>query len=151
LILETSAGVRITVWRPYQPDRPLTLQLGDSETVTAVHNGVRLQQEAYAWQVREDIWGGLIDAELRETLSQRFIRDFEPVLLPDRRSMDKLKLLLDDIAAAIPNAEWSTSGQQLEEDGETAFRLNALLAFYAQLSWIYEVFRDTPGESISVR
>jgi hypothetical protein len=139
------------VWRPYEPDRPLTLQVGDSGTVTAVDNDVRLQQEAFAWQVREDIWGGLIDAELRGTLSQRFINDFEPVLLPEERSMDKLKLLLDDLAAAIPKAEWSTSGQQLEEDGETAFRLNALLAFYAQLSWIYEVFHDTPGASISVR
>ncbi len=139
------------MWRPYKPDRPLTLQLGDGETVTAVDDDVSLQQEAFAWQVREDIWGGLIDGEIREKLSQRFIDDFEPVLLPDQRSMDKLKLLVDDIAAAIPKAEWSTSGQQLEQDGETAFRLNALLALYAQLSWIYEVFRDTPGASISVR
>ena len=51
--------------------------VSEEETITAVDNDVRLQQEVFAWQVREDIWGGLIDAELRETLSQRFINDAE--------------------------------------------------------------------------
>jgi hypothetical protein len=65
--------------------------------------------------------------------------------------MSKLSPLLDEVAAAIANSEWSASGQQLEDDGETAVMLNALLAFHAQMVWLHDVFKDTPGASVSFR
>jgi hypothetical protein len=123
----------------------------DAETLTLVGPDVRFQQESFSWQAREDIWGGVVDSDLRQQISQRVIDEFEPVLPPDQRSMDKLRELLDALIAAIPEAEWSESGEQLEEDGETPYKLNALLAFYSQMLWIYEVFKDTPGASVSVR
>ncbi len=151
MAIESSVGLRVTIWRPYAPDRPLAFQQAEATTMTAVGPEIQLQQEAFTWQVREDIWGGVVDSNLRERLSQRFISDFEPVLPPSQRGMDKLKALLSELANAIPEAEWSASGQQVEEDGETPYRLNSLLAFHVQMSWLYDVFKDTPGASVSVR
>ena len=151
MAIESSVGVRVTIWRPYAPDRPLAFQSADSETLRLVSPEMQFQQEAFTWQAREDIWGGVVNAEVRERLSQRFITDFEPVLPPSERGMEKLQALLAELAVAIPEAEWSASGQQVEDDGETPYRLNSLLAFHAQMRWLYEVFKDVPGASVSVR
>jgi hypothetical protein len=148
---DTSAGVRITIWRPYTPDRPLAIQSSETDSVRVVGPDLPLQQEAFTWQVREDIWGGLVDSDLRQALSQRFISEFEPVLSPNQRSVEKLRALVEEIETALPKSEWSESGQQLEDDGETPYRLNPLLGFFTQMSWLCEVFKDTPGASVSVR
>lgn len=110
-----------------------------------------LQQEAFTFQPNEDVWGGLVDSELREKLSRQFISEFEPVHPPAARGFDRLSKFLDELRAAIPNSEWASSGQQTDEESEQAARLNPLLAFYCHLAWIYETFKDTPGASISVR
>ena len=151
MLTDTSAGLRITVWRPYTPDRPLTIRVGTDDTISAVGPDMQLQQEAFTWQVKEDVWGGLADSELRQQLSQKLITDFEPVLPPTQRGMTKLGALLGELDDAKSAAEWSSSGQQLHDDGETAVRLNSLVAFLSQLTWLYDVFRDVPGASVSVR
>lgn len=151
MLADTSAGLRITVWRPYVPDRPLTIRKGSDDTISVVGPDMQLQQEAFTWQVKEDVWGGLTDSEVRQQLSQKFITEFEPVRPPAQRSLAKLGSLLDELRAADASAEWSSSGQQVHEDGETAVRLNSVLAFLNQLTWLHDVFRDVPGASVSVR
>ncbi|MGC1304388.1 MAG: hypothetical protein WA840_18635 [Caulobacteraceae bacterium] len=110
-----------------------------------------LQQEAFTFQPTEDVWGGLVDSELREKLSMQFISEFEPVRPPSERGFDRLAVFLNELRAAIPKGEWASSGQQLDDESEQALRLNPLLAFYSQLAWIHETFKDTPGASVSVR
>lgn len=110
-----------------------------------------LQQEVFTFQPKEDVWGGLVDSELREALSARFISEFEPVRPPNERGFDRLAAFLVDLRAALPKGEWSSSGQQLDDDSEQAVRLNPLLAFHNHLSWMHDTFRDTPGASVSVR
>jgi hypothetical protein len=152
MAVESSVGVRITIWRPYTPERQLAFQLESNEPLMLVRPEMQLQQEAFAWQVREDVWGGVTDADRRLELSQRTIADFEPILPPSQRSMEKFRQLLDAVSAAIENTEWSDSAQQLDEDdADTPYKLNALLCFHLQMRWIYDVFKDTPGASVSVR
>ena len=109
------------------------------------------QKEVLTWQPKEDIWGGLADGGARTRLSERMQVEFEPALRPDERSLEKLGAYLKDIEALLDGLEWATSSQQFEDDGETPMRLNPLLSFYRQLEWIYQVFRDVPGASVSIR
>jgi hypothetical protein len=148
---DTSAGLRITIWRPYTPERPLTIRKGETDTVTLVSPDMLLQQEAFTWQVREDVWGGLPDNDLREALSHALIGRFEPVLPPAQRGMTQLQEFIAELEAAQAKSEWATSGQQLHADGETPVRFNPLLGFLGQLKWLFDLFRDVPGASVSVR
>jgi len=148
---DVTAGVRLIVWRPYMPERLLAMQQDQKGNVTLLGSDAPLQQAAFMWQVREDIWGGIVDAEVRQSLSQRFIADFEPVLPPDDRSFEKLSEFLRRLSPVLVNSEWSFSAQQLDEDGESGVRLNALVGFFNHLRWVYDVFKDVPGASVSVR
>lgn len=148
---ESSLGARISIWRPFTPEKSLTFHTGQSKNVTVVGPEMAFQQEAFTWNAREDVWGGLIDSEIRTQLSERLIGDFQPTLPPMDRGITKLENFLEAAEAAAVNSEWSNSGQQLERDGETPVRLNSLLAFCVQLRWICQVFKDIPGASVSVR
>lgn len=110
-----------------------------------------LQQEAFTFQPKEDIWGGLVDSEVRERLSVRFISEFEPVKPPSERGLERLHAFLNDLKDAIPKGEWASSGQQLDEEGDQAIRFNPLLAFYTHMAWVHDIFKDAPGASVSVR
>lgn len=149
--IDISAGFRVTIWRPYTPVRALTLKDAGSENMTLLGPEAVLQQEAFTFQPKEDVWGGLVDSDAREALSVRFISDFEPVRPPSERGLDRLAAFLVDLREALPKGEWASSGQQLDEDSEQAVRLNPLLAFYSHLAWMYDTFKDTPGASVSVR
>ena len=48
-------------------------------------------------------------------------------------------------------AEWSDSEDLAFEDEPDPYRVNMLLAFYNQMRWLHEMFKDEPGVSISVR
>lgn len=148
---DTSAGVRVTIWRAFAPDRTITFQTHEADAVTVVGPDFLFQREAFTWQPKEDIWGGLADADVRTRLSQRLQVEFEPALRPGERSLEKLGAYLNDVGPVLDGLEWATSSQQLENDGETPMRLNPLLSFYRQLEWIYQVFRDVPGASVSIR
>jgi len=146
-----SAGVRVSIWRPFAADRPLILQGRRSEYLTPIGPETQLLREVFSWQVREDIWAGVLDSDVRERLSQRLIEDFEPILPPNERGMPKLRLFVDELARTLPETDWSESAHQFEEDGQTPVRLNALWAFYTQLRWIYDVFRHVPEASVAIR
>lgn len=133
------------------PDRQLAFVGSEAASVSLVGPDIQLQQEAFTWLVKEDIWGGVIDSSARQNLSQRLQSEFEPVLPPSQRTMEQFNTLLMDIAQILGKVEWSDSGQQLEEDGDNPVRLNALLSFYLQASWIYEIFKDSPGASVAIR
>jgi len=110
-----------------------------------------LQEEAFTWVTREDVWGGITDDTVRETLREHFVSEFEPTLAPHERGFDKVARILTEIANSMTNTSWSSSTEQLDEDDVSPFRLNALLAFHTQLQWMFQVFKDIPGASLSVR
>lgn len=154
LAQETPFGARITVWRPYSPAKLLALHQQPDATkaaLTLFGPDDIFQQEAFVWHALEDVWGSIVDAEIRRTLSERLRNDFQPSLPPLERDLKKLRRFLDDAKLALPEAEWSDSAQRLERDGMTAYRLNALLAFCVQLEWIHDIFKDLPGASVSVQ
>ncbi len=148
---ESSLGARVTIWRPFSPDKALTYHRGAAENVSVVGPDMVFQQEAFSWQIREDIWGGVVDSEVRSGLAAKLIGDFQPILPPTERSMPKLMTFLAEIEAAAATAEWSNSAQQYERDGETAVRVNVLVSFCVQIRWICHVFKDLPGASVSIR
>lgn len=154
LAQETPFGARITVWRPYSPVKSLALHQQPDTTkaaLTLFGPDDIFQQEAFVWHALEDVWGSIVNSEVRQTLSERLRNDFQPSLPPLERGLQKLRRFLDDARLALPEAEWSDSAQRLERDGMTAYRLNALLAFCVQLEWIHDIFKDVPGASVSVQ
>jgi hypothetical protein len=153
-ISENPTGLRVTVWRAYLPTRQIVIQEAGSESPRYLGSDDDLQRDVFTWQAREDVWGGLTDETTRQMLSQRFREDFDPFLPPDKRDFSKLAAFLAELqtAAQSPQSSWATSAQQIgDDDADPSMRLNPLLAFYNQLLWIYEVFRELPGASITVR
>src|SRR6266567_2828938 len=72
-------GLRISVWRPFLPSRPLAMTTTDADYVTFLSIDDELHEEIFTWQTREDIWGGVSDADIRRRLSDRMMSELEPV------------------------------------------------------------------------
>lgn len=146
-------GLKVTVWRRYSPER--TIIHSTDKEATYFSPDERLLQDVFSWQVREDVWGGFTDTEVAQSLSTRFASAFDPFLPPNQRDFGTFKAVLSELSAAAtsPNSYWASSAQQkdTDEDSDASTRVNPLLAFYNQLHWIYEVFKDVPGASITVR
>jgi len=153
LAIEGAPTLKISVWRHYEPGRVVAHYDGGDAAPNYLTSG-SLEHEVFAWQIQEDVWGGFEDSALGQKLRDRFFQDFEPFLRPQDRTFSKLSQFLDELrpAAHSSSSGWSTS-QQSSRAGNDDLppRLNPLLAFYHQLVWIHDVFKDVPGGSISVR
>ena len=113
-----------------------------------------LRRDVFAWQVHEDIWGGIEDPNLREKLREEFVVAFGPFNQRREGNFDQLSTYLQQARVALRSAAsaWSISGQlSLGQNEDSPTRINAFLAFYNQLLWIYETFKDVPAVSITVR
>ena len=150
--IDSPLGVRLTIWRPLSPTKALALhQNAAGMPITLFGPDDIFQQEAIVWHVKEDIWGGVADFTLRSSLQDGLMNGFQPTLPPDQRSMAHFHAFLSQCDNALSEADWSDSVVSMENDGSSAIRINALIAFYAQSSWIYHVFKDLPGASVSVQ
>lgn len=149
---EATAGLRVTVWRPYSSERALAVVRPGEPELSYIDEQVGLHQDIYSWQTREDVWGGLVDDALRAGLRNRILEGFQPYADPSERGFSQLRDFLDALGAAVRSgkSEWSISSQS-EVDARFVHRIHALLAFYRHLEWVYRVFKDVPGVSVSVR
>jgi hypothetical protein len=144
----------VTVWRAFSHGRPLAYQTNTKAEAKVFGEEETLLQDVFCWQVREDVWSGLADEEVRIAMRQRFLDEFQPTLPPSQRT---IRALTEFIAVLEPiacgqHSEWADSAMQEEEDeSRKPYRLNPLLAFHRQLTWIRDVFVDIPGASVSVR
>lgn len=149
--MDNAAGLRVTIWHPYVPSQPVSHHSAEhGPTYFAPKD---LQQDVFSWQVRDDVWGGIAAEEIRRSLRDGFISAFDPYLPPGDRSVEKLTLFVQQLRKVVRSSasDWSVSGQEPDDDADSSPRLNALLAFERQLSWMEEVFRHLPGVSVTVR
>ena len=150
---ESLAKLRISVWRDYQPARTLAYVTSSLSDVRFFQSDDRLQEEIFAWQVGEGVMSSVADNDVRAKLEEALRGTFSPALPPTSRSCKELGGFLREARQAIyeGKTEWSDSEDQSFADEDEPFRVNTLLAFYNQLVWLNEMFRDEPSVSISIR
>ena len=112
-----------------------------------------LQQQLYAWQTTEDLFGGVSDTAAREQLHKMLFDSFAPSVPSSERSFAHLQDFLDEANRAITGgrSEWTLSHDPAYEDAEDSFRFNPLLALQMHLSWLARIFTGYPGLSIIVQ
>lgn len=142
------AKLRISLWRDFRPERTLGAPGGKF-----FQREDQLQEEVFTWHVGEGVLNGVADDKLRAKITACLTEDFAPALPPADRACHKLRKFLEAAQQAIDSgkAEWSNSEDPAFDDEPDPYRVNMLLAFYNQMLWLHEMFKDEPGVSISVR
>jgi hypothetical protein len=145
--------LKISLWRDFRPDRTLVYKASDASEAKVFQKDDQLQEEVFAWHVGEGVLNGVADDELRAKIAACLTEDFAPALPPANRACRKLGKFFEVAQRAIESgkAEWSNSEDPAFDDEPDPYRVNMLLAFYNQMLWLHEMFKDEPGVSISVR
>jgi len=144
---ENSPTLRLTIWRPAHLDRGLMYE------GAAIHGG-DLHEEAYRWETNEDFFGSFDSAQSAVVRAALFTA-FATHLAPAQRSMAQLFAALQVLEAACADAgeEAWKDGLTVESFGDGVINLRAHggLVLYRQLRWVYDIFKDVPGASVTVR
>ena len=145
--------MRVSLWRDFRPERTLAYKAGGAPDAKFFQQDDQLQEEVFALHVGEGVLNGVADDDLRATITACLTEDFAPALPPSERACRKLERFFAAAQQAIESgkAEWSYSEDPAFDDEPDPYRVNMLLAFYNQMLWLHEMFKDEPGVSISVR
>lgn len=145
--------LRISLWRDFRPERTLSYKARGATDAKFFQRDDQLQEEVFAWHVGEGVINGIVDDDLRATITAYLTEEFAPALAPSDRQCSKLIKFFDAAMEAVDSgkAEWSDSEDRAFEEDPEPYRINMLLAFYNQMLWLYEMFKDEPGVSVSVR
>ena len=95
----------------------------------------------------------LHDEDVRQGLREKLIDRLNVSLPPSERGIGVLNEFIKsaETAHASGKTEWTTSQSSLDDDEETADKINSLLAVTLHLKWLSDCFADRPGISVSVR
>ena len=152
MAVETSAKLKLSVWRDFVPSRRLSSWGGEDSAHQVVGSDSNLQEEVYSWHLWEDFRGGIADDETRRRLEEQLHR-LDTSHPPFKR---RLRVLDDFIAEARKATESGQAGLSLvqnppvdDEDAPNA--INALLALTLHLEWLSRCFANRPGISVSIR
>lgn len=145
--------MRVSLWRDFRPERTLAYKAAGTLDAKFFQRDDQLQEEVFALHVGEGVINGVADDDLRATITACLTEDFAPALPPSERACRKLERFFAAARQAIESgkAEWSNSEDPAFDDELDPYRVNMLLAFYNQMLWLHEMFKDEPGVSISVR
>ena len=152
----TETLFRLEVWRPASFDRQLAYQKdhdGITPSVNELHRD-RIHEQAYSWKIKGDIWTAFTNDDDAQKIREVFTREFISDLSPDERSFDKLKTILEKLLNYLNdenNRRWQTWGQTIDEEEDNTYRIQPLMSLYYHLNWLYEVFHDVPGASVTIR
>lgn len=144
---ENSPTLRLTIWRPAHLDRRLMYR------DAAIQNG-ELHEEAYRWETTEDFLGSF-DKTQSAVGREALFTAFATHLAPAQRSMAQLSAalqVLEAACAAAGNEAWK-DGLTVESFGDGLINLRAHggLVLYRHLRWVYDIFKDVPEASVTVR
>lgn len=150
---DSSPKLRISLWRDFRPERTLAYMNRGGTDAKFFQRDDQIQEEVFALHVGEGVINGVADDDLRAKITACLTEDFAPALPPADRACQKLGKFFEAAQQAIEagKAEWSNSEDPAFNDEPDPYRVNMLLAFYNQMLWLHEVFKDEPGVSISVR
>ncbi len=150
---DSAPKLRVSFWRDFRPGRTLAYQPSGNTDARLLQRHDHLQEEVFAWEVGDALLNGVADDDLRARLRGSLFDVFGVSISPSERSCTKLSSFFEAAEAALASnsAEWSDSEDLAFEDEPDPYRVNMLLAFYNQMRWLHEMFKDEPGVSISVR
>jgi hypothetical protein len=150
---DSAPKLRVSLWRDFRPGRTLAYQPGGDADARLFHRHDQLQEEVFAWEVGDALLNGITDDDLRAGLRGSLFDVFAVSISPSERPCSKLSSFFEaaEVALVSGSAEWADSEDLAAEDEPDPYRVNMLLAFYSQMRWLYEMFKDEPGVSISVR
>ena len=153
VVSDSLVKLRISVWRDFSPARALTLWIGDRPERQVISSDSDIQQEVFAWQMREDPFAGISDEADRSRLRALLFDRLEPSIPPEGRGIDRLNDFLKEATRILDadGSEWTVSLDPPIEDEDAPYRLNSLLALRNQVDWVAQVFGGLPGISVSVR
>lgn len=161
--------LRISLWRPMRFSRKLYYSAnseaqGDTSAAEPFvparpeannhFSRERLYEEIYSWSPNEDVWGGFIDENLRTHLRNLLSSTFDASIHPGERGTNRLSDFLEQLGQAMDRMEataWMSSQQPIDTDDSALLLVSPTHAFFCQLTWLLETFRDSPEISITVR
>lgn len=148
-----SGKLKLTLWRDYEPHRPLLLQRSDEVSGHLITQDSSIQQEVLTWTMTEDPFASVIDEGDRANLHSHLFETFEASVNPSKRRISALCKFVDAVDIIVANGTLAWASREIAPDGDDTipFRCNALLALKAYLQWLYACFIDQPGISITIR
>lgn len=150
---DSAPKLRVSLWRDFRPERTLAYQASGDRDARLFQRHDQLQEEVFAWEVGDALLNGVTDDDLRVRIRASLFDVFAVSISPSERPCEKLTSFFEAAEAALASgsAEWSDSEDLAFEEDPDPYRVNMLLAFYSQMRWLHEMFKDEPGLSISVR
>ena len=152
MTVETSAKLKLSVWRDFVPSRQLILWEGEGSAHQVVGSDSNLQEEVYSWHLREDFRDGITDNKTRRELEKQLHR-LDTSHPPSKRRLSILDDFIAEARKAIESGEAELSPVQNPPvgDEDTPNAINALLALTLHLEWLSRCFANHPGISVSIR
>ena len=150
---EPSVKLRLSVWRDYNPTKPLIYLGAVNDLQRVLDEDILLQQEVFSWQTKEDPFGGVADEAVRNSLKVALYEKLSPGLKPRERDFSVLALFIEEARSVLTCAgsEWTTIQDPIVDDDRHPYEANALLSLLLQMQWLHAVFSGQPGVSVSVR
>ena len=153
MMVDTSATLKISVWRDFIPNRVIVLSDESDSSRQVLTSDSNLQEEVYSWHLREDALAGVSDENIRRRLREGLQR-LDASRPPSERRVSVLEDFLAEVKHAIESGDAKpvASRNPPSEEEETGFNsINALLALFLHLKWLSRCLAKRPGISISVR
>ena len=152
MAVETSAKLKLSVWRDFVPSRRLNSWEGEDSAHQVVGSDSNLQEEVYSWHLWEDFRDGITDDETRRRLEEQ-LHSLDASHPPSERRLSVLDDFIAEARKAIESgqAEFSPIQNPPVGDEDTPNAINALLALTLHLEWLSRCFANHPGISVSIR
>lgn len=147
---------RLNVWRPAHIERALMYdnRSADDESISELQEG-RLHEQVYSWRLVGDVWTALGNDDRSQEIKKCLTTSFDCGLPPNERGFDKMDSTLTklrDYLSEESNGRWQAWEQPTdEEDPNSAYQVQPLLSLYHHLQWLYDVFQNVPGASVTIR
>jgi hypothetical protein len=147
---------RLDVWVPARSEKHLSYTgLENDITSIIVLQEEHLHEQVYSWKIKGDLWASLTSGktamEIKETLTTGFSCNYPPKERSFRKVRDFLRIL-DGYLSIEENRYWQNWEQPIFlDEPDNLFRIHPLLALYHHMKWIYDVFHDVPGASVTIR
>lgn len=153
--------LRLDIWKPASIDKKLFYHHNEQNKAQEVKMPNmcelytdRIHEQAYSWKVKGDIWTALKNDKNSQDLKNDIISIFSPELPPEQRGFDKLRTILEKLLVFLKNDDnrlWQTWDQLIDDDENINYRIQPILSLYFQLNWLYKVFHNVPGASVTIR
>ena len=154
--MTATAKLTFSIWRDYEPPRPISFSSQDAPN-RPVHTDGLFQEQIYSWSLREDAFSGVSDDKVRESLREKLVEQFSDDKPPSERKLNGLQRFIDLVDEALeakqvdPVQSEDLESEHAEPGDSSQIEINSLLALAIHLKWVIACFSQLPGISVTVR